>query len=136
MTSRRVNPGGVARRDKPGGSSNVQAAFAMRMSYNCAVPPERNDRTEEARLFMRTDKKIGQILVDLKVLSHFDVERILESVRKRRRHQKFGQMARDMGLAREEEILAALAVQMELLPGIKRLTLKQILQQLQAETTS
>ena len=85
---------------------------------------------------MHADKKIGQILVDLKVLSHFDVERILESVRKRRRHQKFGQMARDMGLAREEEILAALAVQMELLPGIKRLTLKQILQQLQAETTS
>jgi len=85
---------------------------------------------------MHTDKKIGQILVDLKVLSHFDVERILESVRKRRRHQKFGQMARDMGLAREEEILAALAVQMELLPGIRRLTLKQILQQLQAETMS
>jgi pyruvate/2-oxoglutarate/acetoin dehydrogenase E1 component len=85
---------------------------------------------------MHTDKKIGQILVDLKVLTHFDVERVLESVRKRRRHQKFGQMARDMGLAREEEILAALAVQMELLPGIRRLTLKQILQQLQAETMS
>jgi hypothetical protein len=85
---------------------------------------------------MRTDKKIGQILVELKVLNHFDVDRILESVRKRRRHQKFGQMARDMGLAREEEILAALAVQMELLPGIRRLTLKQILQQLQAEMTS
>jgi pyruvate/2-oxoglutarate/acetoin dehydrogenase E1 component len=85
---------------------------------------------------MHTEKKIGQILVDLKVLTHFDVERVLESVRKRRRHQKFGQMARDMGLAREEEILAALAVQMELLPGIRRLTLKQILQQLQAETMS
>jgi hypothetical protein len=85
---------------------------------------------------MRTDKKIGQILVELKVLNHFDIDRILESVRKRRRHQKFGQMARDMGLAREEEILAALAVQMELLPGIRRLTLKQILQQLQAEMTS
>jgi hypothetical protein len=85
---------------------------------------------------MHTDKKIGQILVDLKVLTHFDVERILESVRRRRRHQKFGQMARDMGLAREEEILAALAVQMELLPGIRRMTLQQILQQLQAETMS
>jgi hypothetical protein len=85
---------------------------------------------------MHTDKKIGQILVDLKVLTHFDVERVLESVRRRRRHQKFGQMARDMGMAREEEILAALAVQMELLPGIRRLTLKQILQQLQAETMS
>ena len=101
------------------------------MSYNCAVPPERNDRTEEARLFMRTDKKIGQILVDLKVLSHFDVERILESVRKRRRHQKFGQMARDMGLVQEGHVLAALAVQMGLFPGIDRMTVGQILTVLQ-----
>jgi hypothetical protein len=85
---------------------------------------------------MHADKKIGQILVDLKVLTHFDVERVLETVRRRRRHVKFGQMARDMGLAREEEIFAALAVQMELLPGIRRMNLRQILQQLQAETTT
>jgi hypothetical protein len=81
---------------------------------------------------MPSDKKIGQILVELKVLTRFDVERVLEAVRQRRRHQKFGQMARDMGLTREEEILAALAVQMDLLPDIKRLNLKQILNQLQA----
>jgi hypothetical protein len=86
---------------------------------------------------MHNGKKIGEILVDLKVLTRPDVERVLESVRKRQRHQKFGQMARDMGLAREEEILAALAVQMDLLPDIRRLNLKQILQQLhEAETTS
>ena len=85
---------------------------------------------------MHADKKIGQILVDLKVLTRFDVERVLEAVRKRRRHQKFGQMACDMGLVRDEEILAALAVQMELLPGIGRLNLRQILQQLQAGTTT
>ncbi len=85
---------------------------------------------------MPSDKKIGEILVELKVLTRFDVERVLESVRQRRRPQKFGLMARDMGLAREEEILAALAVQMELLPGIRRLNLRQILQQLQAETTT
>ena len=81
---------------------------------------------------MHADKKIGQILVDLKVLTRFDVERVLEAVRKRRRHQKFAQMECDMGLVRDEEILAALAVQMELLPGIGRLNLRQILQQLQA----
>jgi len=82
---------------------------------------------------MHTDKKIGQILVDLKVLSRFDVDRILEALGRRRQRQKFGHMARDMGLAREEDILAALAVQMDLLPGIERLTLRQILQQLQTE---
>ncbi len=86
---------------------------------------------------MFSDKKIGQILVDLKVLTRFDVERVLEAVRQRRRHQKFGQMARDMGLTSEEEILAALAVQMNLLPDIKRLNLKQILDQLlQAEPSA
>jgi hypothetical protein len=85
---------------------------------------------------MTGDKKIGEILVDLKVLTRFDVERVLEAVRKRKRHQKFGHMARDMGLAREEEILAALAVQMDLLPGIKRLNLRQILQQLQTAKTT
>ena len=79
---------------------------------------------------------VGQILVELKVLTRFDLERVLEAVRKRQRHQKFGQMACDMGLVRDEEILAALAVQMELLPGIGRLNLRQILQQLQATETT
>jgi hypothetical protein len=85
---------------------------------------------------MHTGKKIGQILVDLKVLARSDVDRVLEAVRKQPRHQKFGQMARAMGLARDEEILAALAVQMELLPGIRQLNLRQILQQLQAAETT
>jgi hypothetical protein len=85
---------------------------------------------------MHGHKRIGEILVDLKVLARSDVERVLEAVRKRKRHQKFGLMARDMGLAREEEILAALAVQTKLLPGIARLNLRQILQQLQAPETT
>ena len=85
---------------------------------------------------MHTGKRIGQILVDLKVLTRFDLDRVLEAVRRRRQHQKLGQMARDMGLAREEEILAALAVQMELLPDIQRLTLRQILQQLQTDVAA
>jgi hypothetical protein len=81
-------------------------------------------------------KRIGEILVGLKVLSRFDVERVLEALRKRQRKQKFGQMARDMGLLGEEHILAALAVQMHLLPGIEQMNLRQILYRLQSEETA
>jgi hypothetical protein len=81
-------------------------------------------------------KRIGEILVGLKVMSHFDVERVLEALRKRQRKQKFGQMARDMGLLDEEHILAALAVQMHLLPGIEQMNLRQILFQLESEQTT
>jgi hypothetical protein len=81
-------------------------------------------------------KKIGEILVALKLLTHLDVERILQAMRKRQRKQKFGQMARDMGLISEEQILAALAVQMQLLPGIERMTLRQILHELQSEQSA
>ena len=76
-------------------------------------------------------QKIGEILVHLKVLSRSDVERVLEAMQRRRRRQKFGQTARDMNLIDEEHILAALAVQMNLFPGIERLSLGQILQHLQ-----
>jgi hypothetical protein len=82
---------------------------------------------------MRERKRIGQILAELKVLSHLDVERVLEAGRKRNRPQKFGQVARDMGLVSEEEILAALAVQMDLFPGVGRMALRQILEVLQTE---
>ena len=78
-------------------------------------------------------KKLGEILVDLRLLKPRDVDRVLDALLKRRQRQKFGQMARDMGLVEEEHILAALAVQMELFPGITRLSLNQILEQLQAE---
>jgi hypothetical protein len=77
-------------------------------------------------------KKLGEILVDLKLLHPRDVDRVMDTLVKRHRRQKFGQMARDMGLVEEEHILAALAVQMELFPGICRLSLTQILDQLQA----
>jgi hypothetical protein len=80
---------------------------------------------------MTERQKLGEILVHLKVLNRFDVERVLEALRRRERRQKFGQTARDMGLLDEEHILAALAVQMNLFPGVQRLTLKQILEYLQ-----
>jgi len=71
-------------------------------------------------------KLLGEILVDLKSLNRVDRERVLAAMQRRR--GKFGQVAREMGLVREEDILAALAVQMELFPGVGRLTLDQILQ--------
>jgi hypothetical protein len=81
---------------------------------------------------MAEARKLGQILVDLKLLQHWQVERVLDAL-KRRPRQKFGQMAKDMGLVREEHILAALAVQTNLFPGINRMNLRQILDYLQSE---
>jgi hypothetical protein len=80
---------------------------------------------------MQSGPKLGEILVKLKVLGRSDVDRVLEAMRRRAQQQKFGQTARAMGLITEEHILAALAVQMNLFPGIQRLGLAQILQQLQ-----
>jgi hypothetical protein len=74
--------------------------------------------------------------VDLRVLTAQDVERILQALKRRQRRQKFGQMACDMGLIREEHILAALAVQMSLFPGVERLSLRQILDYLQSTAAS
>jgi hypothetical protein len=85
---------------------------------------------------MRTRQRLGEILVELKVVTPADVGRILEALGRRGRPQKFGQMARAMGLVGEEHILAALAVQMNLFPGIHRLSLHQILQLLQTSEAS
>jgi hypothetical protein len=80
---------------------------------------------------MPATQKLGDILVQLKLLSRSDVERVLEAMRRRQHRQKFGQIAQAMGLLSEEHILAALAVQMNLIPGVARLSLQQILEQLQ-----
>jgi hypothetical protein len=82
---------------------------------------------------MESGTKLGEILVKLKVLNRAEVDRVLEAMCRRTRRQKFGQTARAMGLITEEHILAALAVQMDLFPGIKRLNLREILEQLQSE---
>jgi hypothetical protein len=81
---------------------------------------------------MSRQRKLGEILVDLKVLTEADVEHVLATVQRRGQRKKFGEMAVEMGLAREEHVLAALAVQMELFPGIGRLGLEEILRHLQA----
>jgi hypothetical protein len=79
----------------------------------------------------RAHRKIGEILVDLGVIKAGDVNRVLDALARRLDRQKFGQMAQTMGLLREEHILAALAVQMDLFPGIDRMTINQILTSLQ-----
>ncbi|HZT82649.1 MAG TPA: hypothetical protein VFA26_20640 [Gemmataceae bacterium] len=89
----------------------------------------------------RAHRKIGEILVDLGVMRSPDVGRVLDALSRRLDRQKFGQMAQTMGLLREEHVLAALAVQMDLFPGIERMSLGQILTSLQdpkpeAPTTS
>ncbi len=81
---------------------------------------------------MQTRQRLGDILVRLRVLNRSDVDRVLDAMGRRQRRQKFGQVARAMGLITEEHILAALAVQADLLPGIAGLGLQQILVQLQA----
>src|SRR5438093_101512 len=56
---------------------------------------------------MQDRKKLGEILVDLRILTAAEVERVLQALRLRRDHIKFGRLAREMRLLREEHILAA-----------------------------
>ena len=72
-------------------------------------------------------KKIGDILVELQVLTAAEVDAVLAALRRRGPQAKFGQVARDMGLLREEHILAALSVQLELLPNIQTMSLRRLL---------
>jgi hypothetical protein len=80
---------------------------------------------------MRAHRKIGEILVDLGVMKSVDVDRVVAALSRRLDRQKFGQMAQTMGLIREEHILAALAVQMDLFPGIDKMSMGQVLRTLQ-----
>jgi hypothetical protein len=77
------------------------------------------------------NKKLGEILVNLGVLTPAQVEQVLWALRRRTDRAKFGRVAREMGLTTEEAILAALAVQMEMFPGIENLSLVRLLSQLQ-----
>ena len=77
-------------------------------------------------------KKIGQILVDLQVLTPAEVDRVLLALDQRCDPVKFGQVAREMGYLVEEHIFAALAVQMELFPNIQEMSLRQLMRRLRA----
>ena len=111
-----------------GGGNEARCSF---VSYSC-VGTETSPLGDkgEARLLMIIRPKIGEILVRLKVLTLGDVMLVLEARERRTRRSKFGQTARDMGLVTEEQVLAAMAVQMRLLPDIEQLTLEQVLQAL------
>ena len=82
----------------------------------------------------RARKKLGEILIGLNALQEPDVQRVVDAMGRRQDRQKFGQMALTMGLIREEHILAALAVQMELFPEIDKMSLREILQMIQDPT--
>jgi hypothetical protein len=82
----------------------------------------------------RAHRKIGEILVALGVMKNGDVGRVLDALSRRLDRQKFGQMAQTMGLLREEHIMAALAVQMDLFPGIDHMSIGEILRSLQDPT--
>jgi hypothetical protein len=84
---------------------------------------------------MQERKRLGEILIDLQVLTPAQVERVLQAMRRRRDLAKFGQVAKEMGLLREEHILAALAVQMQLFPGIGEMSLNRLLGTLAAPPT-
>lgn len=77
---------------------------------------------------MLSKRRLGEILVRFGLLRSTDVDRVLEAMRRHGRSSKFGQMARTMGLVQEEHIFAALAVQMDLVPGVERKNLTQILE--------
>jgi hypothetical protein len=82
-------------------------------------------------MLMPERKKLGEILVDLRVLTPAEVDRVLHALRRRGGNAKFGRVAREMGLLREEHILAALAVQMQMFPRIGELSLNRLLDRLQ-----
>lgn len=75
-------------------------------------------------------RKLGDILTDLGVLTPQQVEQVVEASRRRPDRPKFGRMAREMGFLNDEQILAALAVQMKMLPDIERLTMSRLLRRL------
>ena len=76
---------------------------------------------------MADRKKIGEILVELQVLTPTEVDSVLTAMRRRHDRAKFGRAACEMGLMRDEHILAALAVQMQLFPNIQDLSLNKLL---------
>src|SRR5947209_1243987 len=91
----------------------------------------RSPAPEQRKLMLTPDrKKLGEILVDLRVLTPPEVDRVLHALRRRGGNAKFGRVAREMGLLREEHILAALAVQMQMFPRIGELSLPELMHKL------
>src|SRR5262245_48452165 len=65
---------------------------------------------------MATHKRLGEILIDLGVMTPAEVERVAAAQDRRGDPVKFCQLAKELGLVTDEQILAALAVQMGAVP--------------------
>ena len=65
---------------------------------------------------MSNPKRLGEILVDLGVITRAEAECVATAQGRRGDTVKFGKLAKDLGLVTGEQVLAALAVQMEVVP--------------------
>ena len=65
---------------------------------------------------MIPERRLGEILVELGVLTPQEAERVGTAQSRRDDPVKFGKLAKDLGMVDEEQILAALAVQMGVVP--------------------
>lgn len=66
---------------------------------------------------MSNPKRLGEILVDLGVITRAEAEFVAAAQSRRGDTVKFGKLAKDLGLVTAEQVLAALAVQLELVPA-------------------
>lgn len=65
---------------------------------------------------MTLENRLGEILVALGVLTPQEAERVATAQNRRGDSVKFGKLAKDLGMVSDEQILAALAVQMGVVP--------------------
>jgi c-di-GMP-binding flagellar brake protein YcgR len=79
---------------------------------------------------MTTHNWLGEILIELGVLTPAEVERVSTAQGRRGDAVKFGQMAKKLGLVTEEQILAALAVQMGVVPINLKRSIRKVLGEL------
>ena len=65
---------------------------------------------------MTLEKRLGEILVDLGVMTMQEVEHVTTAQWRRGDAVKFGKLAKNLGMVSDEQILAALAVQIGVVP--------------------
>jgi hypothetical protein len=65
---------------------------------------------------MTPQRRLGEILIELGVLTSQEAEQVATAQCRRGDPVKFGKLAKDLGMVSDEQILAALAVQMGVVP--------------------
>lgn len=73
------------------------------------------------------DCRIGAILIELGVLTSAEVARVATAQSRRGDPVKFGHLAKDLGIVTDEHILAALAVQMGIVPMNLQRSIRKVL---------